>query len=222
MIYFPGSRIEKSVEMPLVASTTLSEEGLALAGVMTAGAFGVRASTTAGTDIFVGFSLANLNLIPSTQVAVETYTQGAGNTITTNQTPLGGTTVAWNNTTGAAVVPSGIVGAVWTFSGASNGHSITVTYKYTLSAVQSRAQYGDLLPGGFSGNVFGVTGVARRGRIFTSAFDSSKEYRSATAIKLAAAGLVTDQSGAGVAINAVVVSVPTADVPFLGLEFSAQ
>jgi hypothetical protein len=40
-------------------------------------------------------------------------------------------------------------------------------------------------------------------------------------VKAAAGGQVTDQSGTGITLPAVIIAAPSAEVTFLGLEFSA-
>jgi hypothetical protein len=102
------------------------------------------------------------------------------------------------------------------------GNNVTVTYKYALTVVQARALQGDVQPGGYVGSYVGQTGLAKRGTIYMDQFDASVNWAAATGLKLAANGQITNQAGAGVALpGAYVVAVPTQEVPFLGLEFSA-
>ena len=99
---------------------------------------------------------------------------------------------------------------------------MTVTYRYALSVTQAQALVGNTQPGGYAGLVVSQVGIAKRGVIYTSEFDASKNWAAATGIKLAAGGQITDQTGTGAVVNGYVVSVPTANVPFLGIEFSAN
>ena len=102
------------------------------------------------------------------------------------------------------------------------GMKVKVVYRYALTNIQARAMMGDAQPGGPAGAIVGQCGLAKRGVIYTSCFDTSVNWAAATAIKLAEGGFVTDQSGTGTALaGAYVVKVPTAEIPFLGIEFSA-
>jgi hypothetical protein len=108
-----------------------------------------------------------------------------------------------------------------TVTGLTAGDVVNVTYQYTLTTIQARALVGDVQPGGYVGAYVGQSGIVKRGTVYTDQFDASKNWAAATAIKLAANGQLTDQTGTGVAIVGYVVAAPGVDVPFLGLEFSA-
>ena len=58
MLYFPQTRIELSVERPLVAGAVINAEGAALAGVNSASGYGVQ-STTGTNDVFAGVAINN-------------------------------------------------------------------------------------------------------------------------------------------------------------------
>ncbi len=140
--------------------------------------------------------------------------------VTLQFAPVAGQTFVFDNTDDAAVASPTVVGKQVT--GLTVGNEVTVTYKYPLTVVQARALVGDVQPGGYSGAYVGQIGLIKRGLIYTSEFDSSKDWAAATGIKLAAGGQVTDQSGSGVALtDALIVAVPGTEVPFLGIEFSA-
>jgi hypothetical protein len=62
----------------------------------------------------------------------------------------------------------------------------------------------------------------RAGEIYTNFFDTAVNWRAATALKIAAGGKLTDQSGAGTQLAmAEIIAIPTAMQPFLGVRFTA-
>ena len=223
MIYGPLSKYPDSAEAAVAPGVVILAEGLALVRAAGAQSAGVLPSTGAGTDVFAGFSLAGTSAAPFSEGfsnKVESFTVPAGGAVTLQFTPVAGQVFVYNNTTGAAVGSPVVSGSQVTTLPV--GNSVTVTYKYSLSVVQARALYGDIQPGGYSGAYIGQIGLIKRGLIYTSEYDSSVDWTAATAVKLAAGGILTNQTGTGVAIaNALIVATPGVDVPYLGIEFSA-
>lgn len=222
MIYAPLSFAARSTEYPLNAGAVpVSANGQALVGSFVNGVFGVGPSTGVAGEVFVGFSNAQVSAAPwleTNAVKQETFVASAGGTITTTFTPLAGTVFAFSNTANAPVASPTLTGSV--VGGLTAGESVTVTYTYAMSVAQATYLLGNQQPGGFAGAMIGQIGVAQQGRIYTNQFVSSKNWAAATAIKLAANGQLTDQSGTnGVVINAFVVSLPNANTPFLGIEY---
>ncbi len=222
-IYHPLSYHVRSTEMPLAAGATLTADGQALVGSMVNGVFGVGPSTGAGGEKFVGFLTAQVSAAPfqeQTSVKVETVTVNGGGVATLAFTPLAGTVLVYSVTAGAVVAgPYTIVGK--TITGLTAAAVVTITYSYALTVSQSVAMLGNVQPSGYAGLYISQAGVAQEGRIYTNQFDSAANWAAATGVKLAAGGKVTDQAGAGVAINAIIVQIPSVDFPFLGLEYSA-
>ena len=228
MIYSPLSTFVRSIDEPMAAGAVVTADGQALVGAIQAnGLYGVRPSTGAAGERFVGFVHAQTSMAPFLQpnaTKTETLTLNAGGTAVLGQAPLAGTVGAYNVTAGAAVAAGDIAiaadGVTITITGGA-GATVAVTYSYALTIVQFRALFGDVQPGGFAGAQIGQIGVAKQGVIYTDQFDTAVNWRAATAVKLAANGKVTDQSGTGVAIDAVVRVVPSDSYPFLGLDFIA-
>lgn len=224
MLYLPLTKIFDSAESVVAAGVTIAAEGQALVRAVGAPASGVAPSAAAtANEIFAGFAIAGVSaspIQPAYAVKVETFTVPVSGIVALAFTPVAGQLMAYDNTAGAIIATPTVVGA--TVTTLTAGNSVTVTYRYALTVTQARALVGDTQPGGYAGLVVGQIGVAKRGIIFTSEFDASKNYAVATSIKLAAGGQITDQTGTGATLTgAYVVSVPTADVPFLGIEFSA-
>ncbi len=226
MIYLPLSKFADSIDTLVAPGTVIDSEGLALIRATGAPASGVIKSTTGTSDIFVGFSIAGTSAAPFVDAyasKVEDFVVPAGGAISLAFTPVSGQIMVYDNTAGAVVAITGGVTLVGkTIAGLTASNSVRVTYQYAQSVIQQRAQQGDVQPGGYAGAYFGQVGLIKRGIIYTSNFDASKNYAVATGLKSTANGQITDQSGTGTTlIGAYVVAVPTAEVPFLGLEFSA-
>ena len=224
MIYSPLSAISRSSEMALDPTATLLGDGQALVSTLVNGRQVVAPSAGAAGEKFVGFSSLQTSaapVVPTTAVKVEEVVIPAGGVVTAAFTPIAGTAFAYNAATGAPVAIDSVTGADVDFLVANAGLTVRLQYRYTLTAVQARALVGDVQPGGFSGTTYGSIGVAQTGVVYTDQFDSGKDFAAATAIKLAANGRVTDHTGAGVAINAIVKALPTVGYPYLGLEFNA-
>lgn len=219
--YLPSSKIELSHEANVAPGAVILAEGLALVRVNNAQSQGVLPSTGAATDVFAGFSFAGTSALPfpeSLYNKVEQFVVPSTGSVTLSLTPIAGQVFVFDNTTGGAVSPAPTVtGNV--VSGLTAGDTVTVTYKYQMTIVQERVQFGDVQPGGYVGSYIGQIGVITRGQIFTSEFDASKNWAAATSVKLAASGQLTDQTGTGVTIPAQIIALPGQDVPFLGIEF---
>ena len=222
MIHFPLSKIVDSSEQAVAPGANITAEGQALIRVTGAQSTGVQQSLGAATEVFAGFAVMGVSAAPVPALyatKVETFVVPGSGIVQLSQTPVAGQLAVFDNTAAAAVATPTVVGS--TVTSLTAGNNATVTYKYALTVVQSRALQGDVQPGGYAGASVGQIGVAKRGLIYTDQFDASVNWAAVTGIKLAANGQLTSQAGAGAAIVAYVVSLPTQEVPFLGLEFSA-
>lgn len=226
MIYTPLSHNIRSNEFPLAASAAPAQEGQAMIRSFSGNQFGAALSAGAGGENFLGFLIAQVSAVPFLQVTAvktERFTLPATpKTLTLSKTPVSATTFVYNITTGAATSPDSVTGAVVDLT--TNGVATNVydvTYRYNLTVTEARSRNGDVVAGGWNGYVTQTVSVMQEGRIYMDQFDSSKNWAAATSVKLAANGLLTDQSGSGVAIPSTIIAVPTVDYPFLGLEFSA-
>jgi len=226
MLYLPQSKITDSAETIIAPGAVITAEGQALVRAVGAPASGVQPSMAASAnEIFAGFAIAGTSAAPfpiAYEGKVEEFVVPASGIVNLAFAPVSGQVFILDVTTGAAIPVTGgvtVVGNV--VSGLPASDTVHITYKYALSAVQARARQGDVQPGGYSGAYVGQVGLVKRGLIFTDQIDMSVNWGAATAIKLAPNGMITDQSGSGAVINGYVVAIPTQEVPFLGLEFSA-
>lgn len=220
MLYLPKSRIFKTVNRPITAGTILSDEGMALV----AGAGGtVRASAGTVGEKFVGVSVFQRGpLITMPQFIEFTPATGAMTITLTNQA-LGGTLSIRNATTNAALVET----TDYTYDQGTNTVTFlapaqdvptVIGYEYSPTMMQAKVIQGDVQPGGTVPANYGHTGVLSLGDVFTSHFVVADDWTNPNAaIRLGANGKFTTQ-GTGTIVNAIVINVPNAAFPWLGLE----
>jgi hypothetical protein len=222
MLYLPYTKLVDSSEAAVAPGVIIGAEGIALVRANNAQANGVMPSTGTSADKFVGFAIAGTSAAPFAEGftnKVEKFVVPSTGIVTVQFAPVTGQVLIINNATGAVVTGTTVTGN--SISGLTSGLNISVTYKYALTVQQARALMGDVTPGGYSGAYVGQIGLARRGLLYTTEFDAAVNWAAVTGIKLAANGQLTSQAGSGVAINAVVVAVPSQDYPYLGIDFSA-
>lgn len=222
MLYRTFSGIVDSSEVLVAPGAVFVAEGQAAVRQRGATAAGVMPSTGTSADVFAGFVIAGTSAAPFPTMynnKVEKRIVPSTGTVTLNFTPIVGQVFVFDNTAGAAVADPTVSNK--NVSGLTAGNEVTITYRYELSYVQSVALQGNVQPGGYAGAYVGQIGLIKRGTIYTSEYDASVDWNAVSEVKLGANGQVTGDAGTGVAINAVVIAVPTTEVSFLGLEFSA-
>ena len=218
MIYFPLTKLVDSAEAVVSATANITAEGQAL--VKVAGC--VAPAAGAPDEIFAGFAVLGVSAAPLPALyatKVESFVVPGSGIVRLGQTPVAGQLAVFNNTSGAPVAAPTVDGQ--NVTGLTVGNTVTVTYKYAVTVIQSRALQGDEQPGGYAGAYVGQAGLGKRGLIFTDQFDAAVNWAAVKEIKLAPNGQLTGDAGTGEALKAYVVSVPNQEVPFLGLEFSA-
>lgn len=224
MIYSPLSFYTRSVEKKLATGAALTAVGQPLVASIENGQQVVSVAAGIAGEQFAGFAVVQTSatpVVPTTHVKVELSVVPATGLVTVSKTPLAGTTMAVRTDTGAVVAVVSVTGTSVDLGIASAGLTVRLVYRYALTVAEARSLVGDVQPGGYSGNTYGLIGCAQEGVIYTDQFNTSVDFSAATALKLDAGGLVSDQTGSGVAINARVVAVASADYPFLGIEFDA-
>lgn len=225
MIYGPLSFFTRSAEKALASGAVVADSGQAMVHSIQNGAQVTQPAAGSAGEIFLGF--ANLQTsatptVPATAVKVEDI-EAVPSTgiIVASKTPVAGTVSVQNAATKATIAVVSVTGNNIDVAVGSAGLAVTLVYTHALTVTEARALVGDIQPGGYSGHTYGQVGIGQEGVIYTSVFNSAVNWNLATAVKLAAGGKVTDQTGTGVAINAVVTRVPSKDYPFLGLQFSS-
>lgn len=223
-IYLPLSKFRDSNEAVVAPGIVIQAEGQALVRTSATQSLGVLPSTGGSTEKFAGFAFAGTSAAPFAEGffnKVEVLVASSSANVTLTQTPVSGQVGVYNVTTGAPIASPTATGKVITGTGISASDTLRVTYKYAVTQIQAVALYGNTQPGGYSGAYVGQIGVVKRGTVYTTEFDASKNWSAATDVKLAANGQLTDQSGSGITIDAQIISLPGVSIPYLGLEFSA-
>lgn len=222
MFYRPFSKFIDSSEALVAPGAVFVAEGQAAVRQRGATAAGVMPSTGTSADVFAGFAIAGTSAAPFPMMynnKVEKRVVPSTGTVTLDFTPIAGQVFVYDDTAGAAVATPSVNNK--NVSGLTPGNEVTITYRYEMTYVQSVALQGNVQPGGYSGAYVSQIGLIKRGTVYISEFDASVDWNAVTAVKLGANGQVTGDAGTGIEINAVVIAVPTTEVSFLGLEFSA-
>lgn len=220
MFYLPKQKNTLSHEAAIAAGASFSAEGQAAVRTSGATANGVSPATGGASDVFAGFVIVGTSAAPLAEPyynKVETFLVPSTGTITLSLTPVSGQVSVLDVTAGSAVSSPSVSGA--NITGLTSAHTVTVTYKYSVTVQQSINLQGNVQPGGYAGAQVGQVGLITRGTVYTSEFDASVDWAAATAIKLKANGQLTDQSGSGNTVKGFVVDLPTEEIPFLGVEF---
>lgn len=222
MIYLPQSKVSDSDEAALAPGASIAADGQALVRVPGATFEGVQVSTGSAGEIFAGFSYCSTvgaAFLESYATKYEEFVNAtAGGPIVLQRAPVAGQFTVRNKTTGAPITGLTLADKSISGAGLTAGLAVTVVYKYPQSVVEAKSRAGDPQPGGYAGDVVGQVGRAKRGVIFIDQFDAAVDWASDDPITLGPNGQLT-KGGTGTEINAVVVSLPSAEIPCLGIEF---
>lgn len=230
MLLFQDSKIVQSVEQPVVIGSTITAEGQALVAAYASGVYGVKPSTGAAGEQFVGVAFSqqmtplylpnfeSLTVNATTYQVTLAYTPAAGTLRIVNAS---GTVQTAGDPTTTANTYS-ITGNVVTFHSGQAGVVMTISYRYSPTTVQARSVQGDIPAGGSAGLTLNSVGVVTQGSIVTSEYDTSVNWGTGAAIivTLGANGLFTIGGSGTVVPNAYVTKVPSAGDPYLGLHFA--
>ncbi len=235
MLYFPQTRIELTVERPLLPGVTVNAEGAALAGLISAGAYGVQPST--GTnDIFAGIAV-NSPINPVSLPYVQTVVVPANGIIPLAFAPISGTVLVMNGATAFTQAANGTAQTALTATqwvndatypatidvlAANSGATLTISYRYSPTVMQAMELQGMVLPGGPAGAYLGQIGVITRGDVYTSEFDTSANWSTAVGVTLEAGGLFGAAATAAAAVPGVqIIALPSSTSAYLGLFINA-
>lgn len=216
-------------EMKLLSTVETISEGSAV-GAITENGISVVRPTAGSGETFVGVCLNRLRF-PTFRVIVETLTVTA--TIATlTFTPQSTTDLLVKNAAGVALTvgtPASeagqytISGSEITVNAALNDATVTVTYKKALTVLEAERFWGhgvQIAPRE-SSSLTGSVSVIRRGKVFIDNFNAASDWAAGGNVFAAANGIFT-KTDTGIAVpKARIINVPSTNVPFLGLEFSA-
>lgn len=234
MLYFPQSRIELTVERALVAGAVVNAEGAALAGLISAGAYGVQ-PTTGTNDIFAGVAI-NTPINPVSLPYLQTVIVPANGIVQLNYLPIAGSILVMQGGTAftqaaGGTAQSALTATQWVADAGNTGSSfaidvnvsnagttLVVAFRYSPTVMQAMMLQGMVLPGGPAGAYLGQVGVVTRGDVFTSEFDTSANWSTAVGVTLEANGLFGAATTAANAIHgASIIALPSSSSAYLGL-----
>jgi len=205
-------------EREIAPGASITEEGQCLiyTNLDTTGQMSVSPSGGNSNEIVAGFAITDALKI-LTEVAVESFTipvvsPYTAQTKNANITAVGVSPTVnapymYDNTTGppALTYVAGVPGAgqynittagAITFNAAQAGHSVTITYRYNLTAQQTLDKFHARSVNNFAQDYFSTVSVgALEGEIFTSMFDTNQAYSLLTPIYSGASGLLTAAAG---------------------------
>jgi len=234
MIDLKRTHSDLKLSRMLAAGTVVDQEGLLLCSVLEDGVEkAALVANPTGAEKVIGFSMtgdsqpaqtANVETVkvPATGAYVAQLSKtnivagkvrlvaaGAALTIVTSGSPAAGEVLV-NHATGAL-----------TFNAAEAGKTVEATYIYELTLSQSKAMFGQRHINNFGLHAeFGQVEIqSGHGELYTDAFDASQDYAASGDLKLGANGIIT-KTGNGPVLNATVVHVPNAEVPFLGVRIA--
>lgn len=231
MLDLTRCRFARDKEIPLAFGTKLDQEGLALVSLIENGIEVVKPCTGSATEAFVGFSYGEKFTPNIFSKVVEATIPSTG----TLNVALPKTNIVEDNIfifdvtantplVEGAVAASGVfvcddISGFLTFHADQAGHNIRTTFRYypTVMEVQMDARQFFYRPSGT--DFLNQIGVILRGEVFTDIFDAKVNWGSATAVKTASNGLLTDQTGTGAVVNATIINIPNTNNSFLGLRF---
>lgn len=232
MLYFPNTRIELSLERPVAAGVVIDAEGMGAVADYTGGVFGVKPSTGAVTDKFVGVTLNRvIDMLnrPNIEGGVV-----AANAQLLAFAPQAGTLRVINATTDVAftvVVGAPAAGEVQidtvnpkklNFNAADNGVSTVVYYKYALTVAQAITIQGMQDPGGPAGRYLGQIGLITRGDVYTDQFDTTSDWTVVNPVLTLGPNGQFQQGGAGVQVPCSIIALPVVGAALLGFHVNAD
>jgi len=225
--------IETRVEN-LASDVVFVDEGTPMIHVLENGVAATRPAAGASNEVFVGLAIGRSST-PTIVPRIERRTIPASSPYTINlEKPLNGSaigvflvatdgtkTALTAGTPGSNATDYSISNGVVTFNSAQAGKTVEFVYNYAISLQEAMVK--------FKFDAFApataplpTIGLCPTGELFISNFDPASNWGGwtpGTAIKLGN-GMLT-LGGSGVAIPAIVTSVPGVETPFLGVRLNA-
>lgn len=228
MLIYKNSRFHSGAEYPVAQGSTVDAEGQILIADYNLGDFGVKKSTGAAAEKFVGVSMAQQMTLTALPEYVE-FMVDATLAGVLPHTPIAGSVGARNETNGVGLVvataPSatdvGVVGTAVAFHTSMQGKKITIAYRFVPTTLEAQAIQGHVPAGGAAALAFNRVGVAKAGEIYTTEYDTAADWAGNGIVTCGANGVFTIGGTGQPVPRAYVVQVPTAANPVLGVSFSA-
>jgi hypothetical protein len=225
------THMDATLKRSLAAGTIVSQEGVLVCAVIEDGVEKAAiVAAPAGTEKVIGFTKTADSQPARTSNVEEVKVPSAGSyTAQLSKTNIvSGRVRAAIGASALTVITSGVpasgevlvnlsTGAL-TFHADQAGAKVKFTYLYDMTIVQSKQMFGERhINNRDLHSEFGEIELGSGyGELYTDQFDASADWSASGAIKLGANGILT-KSGSGPTLNLTVVSVPTAELPLLGV-----
>lgn len=230
MLKLSATRPGEIAEKMIASGIQIGAEGVPLVSVLESGHEHVKPATGAADEIFCGFSWMH-NIVPTVLSMCEEihvpdeapYTvELARNNIITGQ--ISGRNLATFFSVNTATLAAGtfdvdVATGIVTFHADDAGRDITMTYAYTPTVTEAKANYPEAdmnINPAFE--FLNTLGVILLGEIYTDQYDKSVDWSAVGNNIYLGAGILTGTGN--VKIGGHVTHVPTPDNPFLGVQFS--
>lgn len=220
MLDFSRTRINFSIESPVVTGSTITAEGQPVVGDNSTGTFGVKPAPSAAA-IFYGVSYGQqLTITALPMYEVVTVPTGGGTGASLSRTNItSGSVAATASSTGAlTVITSGSPAAgevkidlttgALTFNAAESAQTVTFGYRYAPTTVEVLTLQGNIPAGGAASLLLDSIGVIRSGVVYTTEFDTSVDWSASNPTVKVYNGLFTIGGSGATVPNATIVQVP--------------
>lgn len=205
-------------------------DGAGLFSKLENGTLVVSNGEVAAENVFAGIAFSQYRAQTMTNAVEEFKAPANGGSVVLAHQPVGAISTVFVSIDGVkaevkASAPTAgsvqLVGNTMTFHADDAGKAVYVCYKYnlTVAEIESIPFMGDGVPGAPVSAQTGTVSVGQKGEFFTDQFDTAVDWNSdADDIQLVDGGIFSRGQETGVKVNAVVCHVPTAELPFLGIE----
>lgn len=230
MLKLNATRPGEIAEKMIASGAQVQSEGVPLVNVLESGHEHVKPATGAADEVFVGFSWMH-NIVPTVLSRVENIhvPDEAPYTVQLERVNLIAGQIAGRNlaqffAVNAAVLAAGTFDVDYatgllTFHADDAGRDIDMTYKYAPSVIEAKANYPEAdMNTNPAFEFLNTLGVILVGEVYTDQYDAAVDWANVGNSIFLGAGMLTDSGN--VKIGGHVTHVPTADNPYLGIQFS--
>ena len=206
-------------------------DGAGLFSKLENGVLVVSNGEVAEDGVFAGIAFSQYRAQTATNAVEEFKAPANGGAMVLAHTPVGEIATVFVSIDGvqasvkasapAAAGEVQLVGNTMTFHEEDAGKAVYVCYHYNLTVAEIEALpfMGDGVPGAAVSAQTGSVSVGQKGEFYTDQFDPAVDWNSdAEDIMLVDGGIFSRGAEGGIHVNGVVCHVPTAELPFLGIE----
>ena len=231
MIVIDKSTIHVSRERKLAAGTTNVREGQALVADFENGELVVKPSAGSNNEKFVGVAVSSVTSVTTATVRT-TVSSDSSDNIVLDHAPVANTfRIAKASAPATALTSVANVAAVdantkynltdKTVHVNESSTSYILSYRYTLSTLESLSLQGDVEPGTPVSNSTGTVGVIMSGEVYTDEWVTTVNWLNTSAVYTAASGRFSTTAVTGQSSLGLITHLPDSDSGLLGFQFSA-